>query len=339
MNRTHQISAFINAAGWGSATVTALAGDASNRKYDRLTKPDGTTAVLMNTPPVNKESVEAFVKITQYLSGIGASAPTLIHQNVDAGLLLIEDLGDQLFTKVIAKDPSLEKPLYLAAADILTHLHQKTPPDLRPYSAEMTAPLAALAYDWYQLGASGSIDISARNQLATLLTQKLEPYDNDLSVVILRDYHAENLLWLPDRSGHARVGLLDFQDAMLGHPAYDLVSVLQDARRDVCPVIAEQIKNHFVTKNRYDPDLFEDAYAIFGLQRNLRILGVFSRLCMRDGKSHYIDLIPRVWRHVQTNLEHTSLSAVASLIAKDLPAPTHESLSRLKEKSGLWVGQ
>jgi aminoglycoside/choline kinase family phosphotransferase len=163
--------------------------------------------------------------------------------------------------------------------------------------------------------------------------------DADLSVLIQRDYHAENLLWLPERQGVARIGLLDFQDAMLGHPVYDLVSVLQDARRDVNPVVAEQTRQHFEAQSGMSSTSFDLAYAVLGLQRNLRILGVFARLCLRDDKPHYVDFMPRVWGHIQTNLTHPALSEVADIISRDLPVPTPDNLSLLKSKRGAWAGR
>ena len=137
---------------------------------------------------------------------------------------------------------------------------------------------------------------------------------------------------MPDRDGVGKVGLLDFQDAMSGHPAYDLVSVLQDARRDVSPQVQAEMKTRYIQQNNLDADEFEAAYALLGVQRNLRILGVFARLCMRDGKAHYIDLIPRVWAHIETNLAHPALSSIAKSILEDLPYPNKIILIELKEK-------
>ena len=339
MTRATQTKTFIAQAGWQNARVTALAGDASNRRYDRLTRPDGTTAVLMNAPPAKNTNVSAFVQIATYLYALGLSAPRILHQDFDAGFLLIEDLGDTLFTRQIAKNPETEELLYQTAVDVLTHLHKSTPPDLSPFSSGTTVPLAALAFDWYQLGATGATDMDAKHEFISALEPLLAQYDTDLNVLIQRDYHAENLLWLPDRIGVARVGLLDFQDAAIGHCSYDLVSILQDARRDVDPQLAADMKARFVVQNNLDQQEFDTAYAVFGLQRNLRILGVFARLCMRDEKSHYVDLIPRVWGHVLTNLAHPILEPFAELITKPMPEPTPDIRATLKSKSGQWAGR
>lgn len=339
MTREVQARAFIAQAGWQDANVTPLAGDASNRRYDRLIRPDGTTAVLMDAPPANNTNVSAFVQIATYLETLGLSAPRILHEDSNAGFLLIEDLGDNLFTHQIADTPALEDLLYQTSVDVLTLLHQHPPPKLGSYSSATTVPLAALAFDWYQLGAVGTVDRNEKREFMAVLEPLLAQYDGDLTVLIQRDYHAENLLWLPARNGVARVGLLDFQDAVLGHRSYDLMSILQDARRDVDPQLAADMKARFVKQNGQNLHDFDAAYAIFGVQRNMRILGVFARLCMRDGKSHYVDFIPRVWGHLQTNLSHPVLEPVAELIAATLPEPTLEICTKLKSKSGQWAGR
>ncbi|MEM9575642.1 MAG: phosphotransferase [Pseudomonadota bacterium] len=336
---TRDAHAFVTQAGWQSASRAPLAGDASNRRYERLTAPDGHTAVLMDAPPETGENTRPFVRIARYLKGVGLSAPEILHHDDDAGFLLIEDLGDRLFAREMATDPAQERPLYHAAAGVLSVLHRAEPPGLLPYASETTVPLAALAYDWYLFGATGAEGTSLKQAFSRAFKSVIAPLDKDLNVLIQRDYHAENLLWLPDREGAARVGLLDFQDAMLGHRAYDLVSILQDARRDVSRAVEAEVKSAFVAGQQLDPVAFDAAYAIFGFQRNMRILGGFSRLCMRNGKAHYVDLIPRVWGHIQTNLEHPALHPVKDLIARDLPAPTPEIQARLKEECGKWAGR
>jgi aminoglycoside/choline kinase family phosphotransferase len=151
-------------------------------------------------------------------------------------------------------------------------------------------------------------------------------------VLVLRDYHAENLIWLPEREGIARVGLLDFQDAVLGHPEYDLVSMLQDARRDVPDNIVRETCQHYLARSGADPESFETAYHLLGLQRNLRILGVFARLCIQAGKPHYVDLIPRVYAHVLHNLKHPKLHHLAKAFLPALPEPTPDFLNTLRNR-------
>jgi hypothetical protein len=164
------------------------------------------------------------------------------------------------------------------------------------------------------------------------MAELLAPLENAPQVLIQRDYHAENLLWLPERKGAARVGLLDFQDAMSGHAAYDLVSILQDARRDVPPAIEAAMIDRYIAQNPQDKEAFRAAYAILGVQRNLRIVGAFAKLCIDLGKPRYIDLIPRVWEFVERNLAHPALAPVANHIRTTLPAPTPDALSTLKSK-------
>ncbi|WP_436398394.1 aminoglycoside phosphotransferase family protein [Roseobacter sp. S98] len=325
--------AFLTDCGWSGADRRPLAGDASNRIYERLRQPDGKRAVLMDAPPEKGEDVGAFARIARYLAGIDLSAPEIFAMDGDNGFLLIEDLGDDLFSRCIARDPTLSVPLYSAAVDVLSHLHRQNPPDgLARYEADTTVPLAALVYDWYVPGVTGSEAGGSRDTFLQMADQILRPYDPECTVLIQRDYHAENLLWLPERSGLRRVGLLDFQSAEIGHPVYDLVSVLRDARRDVSQATEALMKTRFVAQNGLNRDEFDRAYAVFGLQRNLRIMGGFSRLCMHFGKADYVQLIPRVWGHVQSSLEHPDLAELAQHIRATLPEPEPDALARLAAK-------
>jgi aminoglycoside/choline kinase family phosphotransferase len=188
----------------------------------------------------------------------------------------------------------------------------------------MTAP----AFEWYS-GGDADRHIKRFRDIFHPLAKSL---DAVAKVVILRDYHAENLLWLPERTGTAMTGLLDFQDALLGHPAYDLVSILQDARRDVAPQTETDMIAYYLANTGKDEAAFQTAYALLGAQRNLRILGIFARLCQRDGKPHYVDLIPRVWSYVQRDLAHPALADVADVLASSLPAPTNDFLEDLRAR-------
>ncbi|WP_415922452.1 aminoglycoside phosphotransferase family protein [Tateyamaria sp. SN6-1] len=334
MTEARDATAFLETAGWGAAARITIAGDASNRRYDRLTQPDGRTAVLMDAPPAKGEDVRPFVAITEMLRDQGLSAPEVLAADTADGFLVIEDLGDDLFAKVVAVDPSAEGPLYEAAVDVLVHLHRAPKPDLPAYDAATTTPLAALAFDWYLAGATDTENAQAKAAFEAACIEALEPLDTSLTVLIQRDYHAENLLWLPERSGVARVGLLDYQDAMRGHAAYDLVSILQDARRDVPPALAAQMVTRYLDATGLDADTFNSAYALCGMQRNMRILGVFARLSMAYGKPHYVDLIPRVWAHLMSNLAHPALAHVAPHVIDTLPAPDGAVLQRLRDKCG-----
>lgn len=331
-SRSAMADAFLAATDWADCIRTPLTGDASNRRYERLQRETGETAVLMDAPPEKGEDVAPFVRIAKHLHDTGLSAPRIFAQDQENGFLLLEDLGDDLFARVVVNRPEIESELYTAATDVLITLHSAELPALDRYDPAKMTDLAALAFDWYQRGAAGAVDCAAKAQFKSEFAHGLAKFVAGPPVLVQRDYHAENLLWLPDRSGVARVGLLDFQDAMAGHPAYDLVSLLQDARRDVPPAVEDAMVEHYIRRTGADPGAFKSSYAWLGVQRNLRILGVFSRLCLLGGKAHYVDMIPRVWGLVLRNLEHPALSDVKPIILESLPAPVNDILTRLKDQ-------
>ncbi|MHC0052015.1 aminoglycoside phosphotransferase family protein [Actibacterium sp. D379-3] len=333
-DRATLAAAFLDRAGWGAAQRRVLAGDASNRRYDRLTDPArGTSAVLMDAPPDKGEDVRPFIRIARHLGGLDLSAPAILAEDTEAGFLLLEDLGDDLFARVIPRHPALEDTLYATATDLLAALHRHpAPAGLAAYDPPLMADLAALPFDWYLPGADQPASPVARAAFRAETETLLRAYAADAPVLIQRDYHAENLLWLPDRDGIARVGLLDFQDALAGHPAYDLVSLLEDARRDVPPALQQAMVARYLAATGLPGDAFRAAYAVLGAQRNLRILGVFARLCIRDGKPHYVDLIPRVWAHLQHDLSHPALAPLKALVDTCLPAPSPDIRQRIKDR-------
>lgn len=290
--------------------------------------------MLMDAPPEKGEDVRPFVKIAQFLTANRLSAPRILAEDAEHGFLLLEDLGDALFARVIPEAPELEETLYEAATDVLFSLHNATPPEgLLAYDGVVKTEMAALAYRWYREFGSDTVSAETRAFKATF-QPLMEAHFSELPVLVQRDYHAENLLWLPEREGAARVGLLDFQDAMLGHPAYDLVSLLQDARRDVPETIEEKMIGYYCEKSGAAKERFEEAYALLGAQRNLRILGVFGRLSLHANKPHYVDFIPRVWGYLLKDLEHPVLAPVRDMILQDLPEPTDAHLEELKSKCG-----
>ena len=328
-DRAALIEKFIGTTDWADAARTTLAGDASARRYDRLALGgDGGTSVLMDADPARGEDVRPFISVAKFLTGTGLSAPRILAADEPLGALIIEDFGDDLFARHLERTPDDAAALYDAAIDALVALHNAPAPVLNSYAPVMPA-LSGLAYEWYLNGVSGTQapDHKAQTEaeMARLVAQIGGP-----EVVILRDYHAENLIWLPDRKGPARVGLLDFQDAMLGPAAYDVISLTTDARRDVSPEIARAMLARYIAASNQPEDAFLTSAAICAAQRNLRILGVFARLGLRDGKAHYIDLIPRVWGHLVQSLEHPALRALADRIFADLPAPTPDLLAKLK---------
>ncbi len=335
-DRHAQAVAFLAAAGWGAATRAPLAGDASLRRYERLTLPEGGRAVLMDAPPDCGEDVRPFVAIARHLAGLGLSPPQVLAADAERGFLLLEDLGNDLYARVLAAAPDREAELYVAATDVLAALHRHpAPPGLLPYDATTMPPLAALAFDWYLRGVTGAAaGTAARAALTDAVAEALADHATPAHpVLVQRDYHAENLVWLPDRDGPARVGLLDFQDARAGHPGYDLVSLIEDARRDLGEATRALAVRRYLEATGAAARPFAAALAALGAQRNLRILGVFARLSMHFGKPAYVDLIPRVWGHLQRDLAHPALAGVARAAAL-LPPPTPGHLRTLRDLCG-----
>ncbi|EPX77403.1 aminoglycoside phosphotransferase family protein [Litoreibacter arenae] len=331
-NERHELAqGFLASTDWHGAEQTPLAGDASNRKYDRVHKDGLPPAVLMDAPPEKGEDVRPFTAIARHLTDLGLSAPMIYAEDVAHGFLLIEDLGDDLFARVLERQPALEAQLYQAAIDALIVAQNAPPPALAPYDLEAMATTAMLLTDWYLPNATGAAKPDAlRKNYDTLVRDMLARLMTGQPVLVQRDYHAENLLWLPKRDGAARVGLLDFQDAMLGHPAYDLASLLKDARRDVAADVQRDMLAYYVGQTGVDADDFAAAYAACSAQRNLRIMGVFARLCVRDGKSGYPDLMPRVWRNLVDDLSHPALAELQAFIAAHIPPPDAKIVARIK---------
>lgn len=339
---------FLKTAGWGGAAVTPLAGDASSRSYFRAKLGD-KGAVLMSAPPgaetaacppaaspderrvlgynacarLAGPNLNAFVSVADTLRSAGLSAPEVYAADADKGLALIEDLGDDLFARVVGENS--EQALYENAVDVLLHLHraQPAPPQSDAYHMLAYDHLALLAeaellIEWYwklKKGDAPGAEISAEYaDLFTSLLRELSPP----SVIVLRDYHAENLLWLPHRETIARVGVIDFQDGLIGSPAYDLVSLLEDARRDVDPALAEAMIDRYVSAG-IDRESFFAEYAILAAQRNAKILGVFARLAERDGKRRYLDLLPRVEAHFRRDLARPAAAPLKRFFETHLP--------------------
>lgn len=333
-DRNLTISNFLDKHQWGVARRIKIAGDASNRRYDRLSNSEtGETRILMDAPPDGGPSIVSFISIARFLSLVGLSAPEILAIDETNGLLLLEDFGDAVFARLIDDDPSQEFATYLEAVNVLAHLHDQSPPEgIVPYSCDLMTELAALSYDWYLFGATGDRNEPAKTQFKSAMNAALKSSAASNPVLILRDYHCENLIWLPERDGAKRVGLLDFQDAMLGHPAYDLASLLNDARRDVSPNVKQAMIDHYIASTNSNADVFNAAFSAVSAQRNLRIIGGFSRLSLHFGKSGYCDLLPRVWRNLLIDLEHPTLAGLRETVLRDLPEPTASVIQVLKKK-------
>ncbi|MBU0645005.1 MAG: phosphotransferase [Alphaproteobacteria bacterium] len=332
--RAQLFQEFLGSGPWANSSVAALAGDASRRRYHRLKdRSTGRCAIAMDAPPEAGEDVRPFLKVATYLRDLGLSAPEIYAADETNGFLILEDFGIDLYDVVCAQKPHLETELYDAAVDVLIHIASSTPLEGAADYGPLMTDLALSCYRWYAEPVLGH-DMSSECEAArTVLTPLIAALGHG-RVTILRDYHAQNLLWLPDRTGPSRVGLLDFQDAMLGHPAYDVISLTTDARRDVPVEVQKRCLAQFSDGLNLNPVDFNREASICSVQRNLRILMIFARMSLHFARPHYVDLIPRVWAHLQRDLDHPDLADLARLIRADLPEPTKETLQCLKEKCG-----
>jgi len=328
--RAALLADFLAGAGWGAAEARPLAGDASARRYLRLSR-DGGSAVLMDADPGRGERVDSFLAVGDWLLAAGYSAPRCLAADPINGFLLLEDLGDALFASLVARDRHAEAGLYATATDFLADLHRKPPPDfLKKGDGAALGALTAFVGDWYVPAAGG--EPGAVAGLPDLIGRLFNQLGGRASVVSLRDFHAENLIWLPERQGVARVGLLDFQDAFVTDPAYDLVSLCQDARRDVSPATEAACVARYLAAAGVDSTLFRPIYALIGAQRALRIIGVFARLCVLGGKPRYLEFLPRVWSYLQRNLSDPALSDLAALVRAAVPVPDADVRQRIASK-------
>ena len=324
--RARQRRAFAVREGWGDATCRPLAGDASARRYERLTRGDATAVLMDDSPPGH--SVGLFARIARLLRDMGYSAPNIHAVDEALGFTLLEDFGDDSFSALLAGPDasSLERTLYEAATDFLIDLHRRAvPPDLPRYDSAWMLSDATLILET-ALGDEAEHAMAAEFEAAW--RGPLEAATQEPAVFCLRDFHAGNLMWLPARGdadcatyGLRRVGLLDFQDARLGPAAYDLVSLLQDARRDLGDGLEQAMLVRYLRAfPDIDEDLFRKAYAVLGAQRAVRIIGVFHRLAKRDDKPGYLNHLPRVWRHLDANLAHPSLAPVWAWFDRWVPS-------------------
>ena len=351
------LSDFLTNAGWESAIRNPLAGDASTRSYERLTMGD-KAALLMIAPPSAEASpcppdadeeqrlrlgynasarlagpnLHAFLEVARVLRSAGIAAPEIYAADPGQGLALLEDFGDALFVRAIA-DGENEETLYRAAIETLARLWAAAPSppagdDYTMLSYDRTALLAEIALlpQWYwplKRNEDCPADIVAEHEeiWRGLISSLTAP-----QVIALRDFHAENLIWRPSQTDCARVGVIDFQDALYGSPAYDLVSLLEDARRDVSEGLAKKMKALYIDLVKdlhgFEGERFYADYAILATQRNAKILGIFARLAKRDGKERYLDFMPRVEAHFRTDLSRPELEPLKAFFNRHLPELT-----------------
>jgi len=311
------LSEFVSRAGWGEAAVEPLPGDASFRRYFRLRAASGETAMLMHAPPPHEDPAP-FLHVAHWLTNNGLRAPAILAEDAAQGWVLTEDFGNDRMRDWLDAHPSDETAAYTAAIDALVALHRVPAGPFAPYDMAVYAREAALFTEWYCPAMGLQVDAAAYDAawaeaLAPLIARQSP------GVTVLRDYHAENIMLLGGQPG-APQGLIDFQDALVGHPAYDLVSLLQDARRDVAPALEAAMLAHYCSAMGITGDDFAADYALLGAQRNAKIVGIFTRLNARDGKPKYLSLIPRVWAALERDLAHPALEPVARWFDANIPA-------------------
>lgn len=318
------IDAFQHHAGWGAAERSLLAGDASFRKYWRLQASTGATAVIMDAPPTH-EDVRPFIHIARHLSEQGFSAPRIDHIDQDNGFLLLEDLGDGTYTRLLAGGED-EWMLYSLATDVLAELSTLAPPaNVPPYDEAKLLTEAGLLPDWFLPSVNASISPQARAEWDQAWQSMLPIARSVPSALVLRDYHVDNLLLLPERLGLAACGLLDFQDAVVGPLTYDIMSLLEDARRDIDPGLVAAMKARFLIAR---PDLHEETFAaswaVMAAQRHAKVIGIFARLFKRDGKPNYLVHIPRVWRLLDHACQHPACAPICAWLDTHVPADVRQ---------------
>ena len=300
--------AFAAFAQWKTAVCEPLTGDASARKYFRL-RAESQTAILMDASQV-PDSVAPFIRMAKHLRQLGFSAPELLARDAETGLLLLEDFGDATFALLLEKSVETEK-LFTLATDVLIALHRHPlaiPENLREYHPEKMLEDIELFVQWRtpNVTALEREDFRAAWRAVLPLAQRVP------ASLLLRDYHVANLMLLPARDGIQQAGLLDFQDAYRGPVTYDLVSLLQDARRDVPEALQKKLLARYLAAfPALDRETFETSLAILAAQRHTRVLGIFERLARHEGKLDYRRLhSPRVEKLLHKALQHPVLADV-----------------------------
>lgn len=362
LNRLREMAGFVARAGEPDAEPRFLTGDASFRSYARISARSGPL-ILMDSPerpdgppirdgkPYSRiahlaERVDAFVAVGEALRGYGLSAPRIEAMDLANGFLLLEDFGDRVYGSELARGASMRE-LYARAVDVLIELRRHRAPERLPVPGRPDHQLPhfdegaltieiELLTDWYVPALRGGPMPHAEKQAMLDLWQPLVArIARDDRHWVLRDYHSPNLIDLPDRTGLARVGLIDYQDALRGHAAYDLVSLLQDARLDAPPSLETELLAYYcaavaASDSEFEESGFRAAYAILGAQRNTKILGIFARLAMRDGKPGYLRHMPRIWGYLERNLAHPDLAVVKAWYDAAFPAAVRENVPALR---------
>lgn len=298
---------FLSENGLTNCQISKVAGDASFRSYYRVFFQE-KTFILMFAPP-SHEDVMPFIKIDEILVNNNFRAPKILAKNIDLGFILLEDFGDETFSKALQKNIANEYFLYEKACDVLVEI-QKIPLkniDVLHYNHATLFREVMLFIDWYLPWKNHEISLQQIQDYKFHWIELFDKLSKNNQALVLRDYHADNLMVLNNGNGFENVGLLDFQDALIGSWSYDLLSLLEDARRDVDEKNKQKLFDYFISKTNYNREDFLVDYEIISLQRNIKILGIFARLSLRDGKNQYINFIPRVKGFVEQRLEKTNL--------------------------------
>jgi len=310
---------FLTRHGWNDANISPVAGDASFRRYFRVNSATRGKAILMDAPPPH-EDPQPFLDIAQYLTGHQFRAPEIYGTDLTRGLVLLEDFGDRRMREHLDDHPEYEAEIYRAAIDTIVRLAGTPAAHAQPYDMATYLREVQLLTEWYMPAMGLSCDANAFDQM---WVDALAPLASCQDVTVLRDYHAENIMLLDD----GEQGIIDFQDALVGHPAYDLVSLLQDARRDVRPELEADMLAYYLTAANPGSD-FDAHYALLGAQRNTKIIGIFTRLWKRDGKERYLSFLPRMWGLLERDLAHPALASVKQWFDTHIPTEVR-SLSPL----------
>ncbi|MEC7490681.1 MAG: phosphotransferase [Pseudomonadota bacterium] len=322
-DRTAQIKKFLFCAGWPDADHVLLAQDASFRSYRRVTY-KGKTAVLMDAPP-EREDVRPFLRIAHALSQRGFSAPQIFAEDPKAGLILMEDLGDDTFTRLLDRGSPAQE-LYVLATDVLIDLHNRMTsdvvmPELKPYSDDLLLAEAALMIDWYLPAVTVTdVPVAARVAYHEIWKKILKTAHALPQTMVLRDFHVDNLILLKGRTGIAACGLLDFQDALVGPVSYDFISLVEDARRAVSGSLKQAMRERYLNAlPTVDPDAFDLSCTVLGAQRHCKVLGIFTRLSDRDGKVQYLQHVPRIWNLLELALSDPALTEMKNWFEEFIP--------------------
>ena len=316
---------FLKSHGWAGANIIPVAGDASFRRYFRV-KDGDRNAILMDAPPPH-EDPRPFIEIAKYLRAQDFAAPEIYAEDLDRGLVLLEDFGDHRMREHLDYKPQDEEKIYTQVVDLIRDLHDKPAAPIAPYDWAQYRREVELLTEWFC--PAQSLDVDQEGFIARweqLLSSVIEAQAKP--VTVMRDYHAENIMLL----GDGRLGLLDFQDALAGHPAYDLVSMLQDARRDVSDELEEKMLQYYLRDvDTEQAERFSSHYAILGAQRNTKIIGIFTRLYKRDGKERYLDFLPRMWGLLEKDLRHPDLAEMKSWFDANIPTQVRQRPVPLEE--------